>query len=86
MRAADTTARFKEIAFPKEIDWDDEEHSGRGITAVAPVSSRFGEKDTLAFDKARCEGKDASMLLSWLAVLVLFIPHTLQSWSKSAIS
>lgn len=41
-----------EIAFPKEIDWDDEEHSGRGITAVAPVSSRFGEKDTLAFDKA----------------------------------
>ena len=26
-------------AFPKEIDWDDEVHSNRGITAVAPLSA-----------------------------------------------
>ncbi|CAJ1431164.1 unnamed protein product [Effrenium voratum] len=30
-----------EMAFPKEIDWDDEVHSNRGITAVAPLSSRY---------------------------------------------
>lgn len=29
-----------ELAFPKEIDWDDETHRNRGITAVAPLSSK----------------------------------------------
>ncbi|CAE7294051.1 unnamed protein product, partial [Symbiodinium pilosum] len=32
-----------EIAFPKEIDWDDAMHKDRGITAVAPLSSRWND-------------------------------------------
>mmetsp|Transcript_49926 Transcript_49926/g.116558 ORF Transcript_49926/g.116558 Transcript_49926/m.116558 type:complete len:976 (+) Transcript_49926:55-2982(+) len=35
-----------EIAFPKEIDWDDDIHKGRGITAVAPLSSNFSDGDS----------------------------------------
>lgn len=40
-----------ETFFPKEINWDDEAHKNRGITAVAPVSSRYGTPDELAFNK-----------------------------------